>query len=309
MKCWFALVLNLAVVGSLLCVAQGVQASAKAADSMVIAISGPDHPIPSFSPVPIDVTITNLSSQDLRLEDFPGLKPCYEIDVHDSARKRLPRRPVDEHLIFPRRIKVLKPGQEWTEELFLNGSYYDLSEPGEYTVQLMGPGGVASNTIKIEIVAGSLPPGSPTLNGVQAGPRAFDLGIGGPPVVKAGSPYKVRIGLRNISEEDIVIQKESEGKAEFDYSVEVIHYPKPDQLVRLPQTEYGKSLSDRKLSMPVTLWKSVTLHPQKVLTDEIVVSDLFDLQPGEYLISVSRRDELSSWNRIGSNSFLVTVVP
>jgi hypothetical protein len=274
---------------------------------MVIAISGPDHPIPTFSPVPIDVTITNSSSQDLQIEDIPGLSPSYDVNVYDSAGKLLPRRPIDKEqsAYFRRRITVLKASQEWKQELFLSG-YYDLSQPGEYTVQLVGQGNVASNRVKIEIVAGSLPPGSATLRGAQSGPQAFGLGVVGPSVVKAGSPFKVRVGLRNALERDIVLSEEDEGKAEFDYSVEVTD----EQGLPVPKTEYGKSLSDRKPSMPATLWKSVTLHPGQVLTDEIIVTDLFDLtRPGNYFVSVSRRDESSSWNRIASLPRLVTVVP
>jgi hypothetical protein len=57
LKFWLVLIFNLAIA---------VQGSTRSGD-MVIAIAGPDHPLPSYSPVPIDVTITNSSNQDLQI--------------------------------------------------------------------------------------------------------------------------------------------------------------------------------------------------------------------------------------------------
>jgi hypothetical protein len=269
-----------------------------------VVIEGPDHPVPPSSPVPIDLTITNTSDHDLYFEDLSGTGLNYRIDVYDGAGKRLARKPIGEQTLPMRRSTVtLTPGQRWRQELFLSG-FYDFSEPGEYTVQLTGgekssQASVTSNSIKVDIAGTPLAPAS------GEGAQAFDLGIVGPPTVRVGSELKIKIGLRNVSGHEIVIPREKDGKAEFDYKVEVTQQGKP-----VAMTEYGRSLTDSKHSMPSTSWNDIHLQPNKVLTETIVISDLFDIsKPGDYRVSVSRRDEISSWNRIFSNSQLIKVVP
>lgn len=288
-------------------VVQAARTDQRTGPSCSLSLKGPDQAVPAGSPVPLDVVATNTSSQDIYFEDVPAIEWNYRIGVYDNAGRRMALKSIPEekqHVPFKLKTVVLKPGQQWKQEIRL-GEFYDLSQPGLYTVKVSGIGqaNVDSNSIQIDVAA--VPTGAVPQAGF-GGSQVFDLGIVGPASLKVGSPFQLRVGLRNVSQQEIVIQHKKDGKAEFEYFVEVtdVHG------MPVPKTEYGKSLAEHKAALSPIGWQDVRLQPEQVLTDRIVITDLFELnQPGEYLISVSRRDEISSWNRISSRPRLVTIVP
>ena len=129
-----------------------------------VTIAAAQGPFQAGSPIKIDITIKNVSDHEIRVEreaiQSMG-ESTHEFDVRDSNGNPVPetryyRRFKDPLTWHNYRRSILAPGGTAKDEVTLN-KLYDLSIPGEYTVQARRHNDfysgewVKSNTIKITV--------------------------------------------------------------------------------------------------------------------------------------------------------------
>ncbi len=136
------------------------------AQPLEIAISTQQSKIMAGDPIKIAITMKNMSDHDITIIKFGGDSQAelnYEIIVRDKNGEMLNetsyRKGIKEGVAGSRKLFTLKPSAEITEKANIN-KLYDLSMPGEYTVQVekelppsegKGKGTIKSNTITVTV--------------------------------------------------------------------------------------------------------------------------------------------------------------
>jgi hypothetical protein len=128
-----------------------------------LIITGPQSQIRSGSPVPVRITLTNISDREITFSDTN--RECdYKIEVIDQSSRTVPETAhkrelvCDGPLVLNRNVLVsLKPGQSTRDEIIVS-NLYQMAAPGRYTVMVMrkvpkdmGQGRVTSNSVTITI--------------------------------------------------------------------------------------------------------------------------------------------------------------
>ncbi len=333
-----------------------------------LGISGPEKGVPSGDDVPVQITITNISKREItEFVPWGDAASGFGVLVRDAKGQTPPETP---YLRMLRRepgpskvesdgtVSVIFGGDNFTrnilglrqslqENTHLN-RLYDMSQPGEYAVQVARMDSISkvmvqSNIIKVVIGGPSLekpqPPFSISISTPQSVVKtgsshrakpAFSLTIStSQHVVKAGSEIMVKITMTNISHHDIygsIAVATNSVLGENFYEIEV----KNHKGVRAPLTRYGylargkvpppdkspPSLSgnasqpgDARDALFMGSVVSTTIPPEESSGDAIIANKLYDLsQPGKYSIQVTHRDPESK-TTVRSNTITVTVVP
>jgi hypothetical protein len=129
-----------------------------------VRISIENSTVKAGSPVTLDISLKNTSTQDLTLNggfdaSVPGVDTGNWFEVRDSLGKLIPRRernskiPLDMTPLF----HTLGPGESFTEHEDIN-QLYDLSRPDKYVIRVsrvipkeLGKGTVKSNEITVTV--------------------------------------------------------------------------------------------------------------------------------------------------------------
>ncbi len=299
------------------------------------AIGPPDErssPSPSFSLTislarnaiganteePLEVTITNISKHDIWFypmeQPWPWFADCW-VDLRDRKGRAPSDRPLTEfkaralrpYLTTANIAIALKPGKQLQVEILLN-RFYDLSRPGQYTIQAhrRDDSGmiVNSNTITARFGEtfrpgkGSKPPFSITLR------------VGAEEVV-AGTTVQATIAVTNVSKHHVNLAiwrgVTSAGMTtdipdEFASGLEI----RDSQDRPAPLTKMGQDLLNYE-DVPAGRFHFTWLRPGRTEEQRRDIS-LYDLsRPGEYTLQVTLMDPASHL-QVKSNPVKVTVV-
>jgi hypothetical protein len=135
-----------------------------------VTLHAPNTPVKAGLELRLLVTVKNTSNRSITFSTSPGVTPDdsfdYEIDARDGQGHPAPPsaqiRIRDKHI--PRGFgsavgRTLQPGESFTDQVTVT-TFYDLSQPGKYTIsvarpfepwQNLGKGSVKSNTITIAV--------------------------------------------------------------------------------------------------------------------------------------------------------------
>jgi hypothetical protein len=273
-----------------------------AGTGLSIEISTFQDVVPSGFPVKVKAEVTNTSSRAIRCSEA-GLE--FEIEVRDTAGTLLQTtEKYRESLRKPalRRLTIEVAPGETRKWVFVLSDMYDLSNLGQYSVQIRWPGGgeyvyspAVSNIISVKIATA-------TTAAPQnlAGPKAsFSLEIDAPQdVLKSDSPINIVILATNAT--DHVLDLDNSPNL---YSIEVRDQSQMEPAVaeagKLLQRLHGKGSGNQ-----------LRLKPGEVVgLGTLQISDLYDFrQPGEYTIQIARIDE-ETRTLVKSNTVSVTLKP
>src|SRR5437660_6684758 len=137
-----------------------------------LTIAAPKEPIKAGTELRLLVTVTNTSDRDISFITSPGRIPedgdRYEIDVRDAQGSPAPpsvylrtkdkRIPIDYG--GSRFARTLRPGESFVDQVTVTG-FYDLSQPGNYTIsvalpmpplQNLGEGKVKSTSLTVPVI-------------------------------------------------------------------------------------------------------------------------------------------------------------
>jgi hypothetical protein len=135
-----------------------------------LTIAEPKEPLKSGTELRLLVTVTNTSNRTISFITSPGPIPedglLYEIKVRDEQGHSAPPsaylRTRDTHIPMDygsRLARALSPGESFVDQITVT-RFYDLSQPGKYTIavalaipprQNLGKGVIKSNSISITI--------------------------------------------------------------------------------------------------------------------------------------------------------------
>jgi len=137
-----------------------------------LTLAAPTEPLKAGAEVRLHVTVTNTSERNIAFIRSPGLIPeeafRYDMDVRNEQGKSAPPSVYVRQLKnsttvteeISRYARWLKPGEFFVDDLEIT-KFYDLSQPGKYTIsvtrpipprQNLGEGKVKSNSITVTVV-------------------------------------------------------------------------------------------------------------------------------------------------------------
>ena len=136
-----------------------------------LTVAAPKEPIKAGTELRLLVTVTNTSDRDISFITSPGLIPedgaRYEIDVRDIQGSPAPPsaylRTKDNRIpteYGSNIARTLGPGESFVDKVTVT-RFYDLSQPGKYTIwvalptpprQNLGEGKVKSNSITVTVI-------------------------------------------------------------------------------------------------------------------------------------------------------------
>lgn len=135
-----------------------------------LTVAAPSEPIKSGAELRLLVTVTNTSDRSIGFIRSPGVPPDegfrYEIEVRNAQGRSAPPSAYLRDLknkptasFESRQARWLKPGESFVDEIEVT-KFYDLSQPGKYTVavardippgQNLGEGKVKSNPVTVTV--------------------------------------------------------------------------------------------------------------------------------------------------------------
>lgn len=137
-----------------------------------LTIAAPKEPIKAGTEVRLLVTVKNTSNRTISFVVSPGLVPedglLYRINARDAKGQQAPPsaairnrdKRVSAQYFISRTARTLRPGAFFVDQVTIT-DFYDLSEPGNYTISLareipvhqkLGKGSVKSNDVTVTIV-------------------------------------------------------------------------------------------------------------------------------------------------------------
>ena len=218
--------------------------------------------------------------------------------------------------------RMLKPGESRSDICDV-GVWYDLSQPGTYTIQardgtaLGQKAWVKSNAVTVTVVPAGTSVSESSRSPSQALGPPFSLTLWISPHVTGFKPGEVYVEVitENTSNHKLFLWTErlSTEQAGSVYKVD-IH---DSNGMSPPEMEFGRQTkifdeappSAGPTSTPRQLGERMRLLPGESWRDLILMKNLYDLsQPGQYTIQVRRwDDETKTW--VKSNTLTVTVTP
>jgi hypothetical protein len=153
-----------ALVLSAVNLAQAPLTSPAQQPSFSIAISFPPV-IRAESELLLEIAMINTSDKDISyslIAGWPGWQ-MFQLDVRDAAGRPVPQSPAGKRISAgPRAVSgviaiPLAPGKAWRPRLILN-RVYDLSQPGEYTVQARRMDSASGVEVKSDLLTFRVPP-------------------------------------------------------------------------------------------------------------------------------------------------------
>jgi hypothetical protein len=264
----------------------------------------------------LELTITNISAQDIRLVFFRSATPevNYLVDLRTADGQPVPKTDLYLNAGGGSGVpsvgswdtpKLLGPGQSLRQDVILN-YLYKLDVPGNYTVRLVRRDPVTHAPISSNQVSLTVNPASAAEKAKMTDTVTHSFLVtlrAREHSVAVGSEVRVQVALANLSDHEITLPESSPGKPEFDYRVSVY-----DEWGNSPnETDYLKTAEQMRASSSSSK-ALVSVPAKKMLSSEIVVSDLYSFsRPGRYTVIVSRRDQAGSWFMVESNPVTIVV--
>jgi hypothetical protein len=282
------------------------------AASISVSVYSPRTDITLGSAIPLELTVTNISAQDIQLSIPRDAIPevHYSVDFRRADGQPVPITDLYRDMRVPvtgngDTLRLLGPGQSFRQDVILN-YLYKLDVPGNYTARLFWLDPVTKAVVSSNQVSLTVNPASAAEQAKMTGAvtHSFSLTLRAREYrVRAGSEVRVQVTLVNPSDHEIALPQAAPGKPEFDYRVSVY-----DEWGNSPkETDYVKTAEQMRAASSSTK-ALVTVPAKKTLNSEIVVSDLYDFsRPGRYSVVVSRRDQAGSWFMVESNSVAIVV--
>ncbi len=278
------------------------------------------------SAVKAKVVTVNTSSSDLYFvfPVGPGRTASYTATVHeqsgnvppDTELNRILRARLMEGSFGYERIK---PGDVLVDVVDI-GTFYDLSKPGSYTIQVersatISPVVVKSNPIIITVAPAETPQSSPSSAQAATTQSSFSLTLWTSPRALSFTAQGLGFDVitKNVSNHNVFLRMEAPEKPQAGsiYKVDV----KDSNGASPPQRESGRlskiddqtPVASAVTSTPRQPGESLCLHPGEDWRDTIRLKDFYDINtPGPYTIQVHRwDDETETW--VKSNTITVTV--
>ena len=281
------------------------------------------------SPVKVAFTTTNLTDRIVQYSCWI-LIPC-GLEVHDQRGNQPPdtklhRRfrvvpehspnvAVEETLAGTLGLGVLKPAETKTHDIDVDG-WYDFSQPGTYTMQVVrttvgGQIWLKSNSVTVTVEPAPSPTPTSGTSGTSASQPPFSITI----IMdsKPGFPAGLTIRTKNISDHRILLRTEEASKehAGSIYKLDV----RDSTGAPPPDTDFGQLTRNRDLSPLTSLppgtprggGLSLSLKPGETWADCVMLRTVFTLnKAGQYTIQVRRwDDETNTW--VASNVVTVAV--
>jgi len=280
--------------------------------SISVSINSPRTGIPLGSAIPLELTVTNISAQDIRLSIPRDAIPevHYSVDLRTADGQPVPITDLYRNMRVPvtgkgNELRLLGPGQSFRQDVILN-YLYKLDGPGNYTARLSWPDPVTRTLVSSNLVSLTVNPATPAEQAKMTGAvtHSFLLRLSTREhTVAAGSEVRVQVLLVNPSDHEITLPQSAPGKPEFDYRVSVYDEwgTAPKEMDYLKTAEQMRTASSSSKAL-------VTVPAKKMLNSEIIVSDLYSFsKPGWYTVIVSRRDQAGSWFLVESNPVTIVV--
>jgi len=276
--------------------------SRRAATPLSIELSTLQDVVPSRSPVKVKAEVTNTSSRSLW---FTQTGLASEIEVRNSTGTLLQTTEKYRESLRKPHLRLFStevaPG-ETRKWVFVLSDMYDLSEQGQYSMQIRWPGGgeyeypqVLSNIISVKIT----PATAAAPENLTAPEASFSLEIDTEQdVVRSGSTIHIGIYAKNLTDHDL----------DLDNDLNLFSIDVQDQSqIEPPLTEAGNELQ-REHGQGSR--NRVHLKPGEVVgLGTLSLGQFYDFkQPGEYTLQIARMDEKSK-TLVKSNTMTITVKP
>lgn len=258
-----------------------------------ISITAPQSTISTGQPLKIKAEVANNSTQPIG--EIRPYSYFYHVHVSDSDGKVLAKKRDYEFGIATQHFSryVIPPGETVARFLVVT-DMYDMSRPGQYSIQVEGQNGVLSNFITVTVTEQTEEPLR------TAEPKdSFSLAIEsvGQDIIKPGGKAAVKVIVTNNTSS---VMRFDNSPGLFSLEVADVHG------VSATPTELGRNIAQR-LGTHATSF--IGLHSaQAEATNQFIITDFYDLsEPGVYTVQVSRRDE-STGVPVRSNTTTITVL-
>jgi hypothetical protein len=256
-------------------------------------------------PVRVDILLTSISNHEINVSRNLGVvNYAYQYEVRDSAGRLLEQKKHDWPQQTSTEVVRLEPGGRLTDGSTIS-ELYDLSKPGEYTIQLVRPvssdpgaEGIKSNTITMTVTR--VMPFTLSMYAYVPGEAAYQ----GLLVVKAGSEINIHIEKINRSNHEIDCSSAWNSITGLD---EKYQYDVRDG----NGNPVGKHIVDRPVSLPNMSQTRKCKPGETAWTGDSTISRLYDLsRPGKYSIQASQPDsDNPEKGFVRSNTVTVEVTP
>ncbi len=278
------------------------------------------------SPVKVAFAATNSTDHLIQYSCWVVI-PC-GLEVHDQTGNEPPETQlhrrfgvaespnvaVEELIMGTPGGSALQPGETKTYVIDIDG-WYDLSQPGAYTVQVVQIGFngeilLKSNLITVKVAPAATTQPAPTA-GTPSSPPPFTLEIRMDS--KPGFPVGLTVRTTNTSHQRIRLRTD---KVTTEHVGSIYKVEVHDNTGAFPpDTDFGRLAKNRDLSPPPPLSPitppgdglSLSLKPGETWADSIMLNKVYALnKPGQYNIQVRRwDDQTQTW--VESNTVTVTV--
>ena len=294
--------------------AQASQPAATKQPSFSIAISMPPV-VKAESEMLLEIAMTNASDKNIYYGVIAGWPAwqMFQIDLRDATGRPVPKTPVGQRVSNgPSAVTgvvsvPLAPGKVLRPQVILN-RVYDLSRPGEYTVQAIRTDSASGVEVKSNILAFRVPPSplprhpdKPAISIALAAP--FDS-------VRVGWQIPIAISVTNLSDEGTLLavwngqnrDATSKEPDEFGFGLEV----RDSKGNPVSLTKQGQSLLNRD-ELPNGYFTFVPIPPRETATETRIVGGIYDIaDAGKYSLQVVMTDPATNL-LVKSNTVSVAV--
>ena len=247
----------------------------------------------------LEIKMTNISKADISYGVICGwpMWPMFRIDLRDAAGSPVPQTPAGQRISRGPSVVTcavgfpLAPGKTLSPQLILN-RVYDLSRPGEYTVQAHRTDTVSGKEVSSNRISFKVPPSAgPFIKGKPA----FSVAVTAPfASVKPGWQIPVEIAVKNSSNKELNLAvwegqnqdattKEAD---EFGSGLEVRDSKGNPE----PLTKDGQTLLNGD-ELPNGSFKFVPIAPGEIVEETRIIGGIYDVRAqGAYSVQVGLTD-------------------
>jgi len=290
----YARLLAVPVLFLLVATAQPLPAKTQA-PRFSLTISLPQDVIRADSEMPLEITMTNTSDKEFTygVAFAPPLwTHLCRLDVRDSTGALVPQKSSMHQFDAGTEggpALILQRGEKVTVEVLLN-RVYDLSKPGQYTIQAVRDNG-AGVAVKSNVLTVSFAGEKPAPEKAQP---PFSVTLTSPyAAIKAGYQVPVIVAVKNVSAKKLTLRSWVEDTRvaagtghEFSTGIEV----RDSMGNPVRRTKEGQAL-DTEATFPAGRFNFISLSPGEDYQETRIVGHLYDLsQPGAYKLQVALTD-------------------
>lgn len=301
-----------------------------------LTISAVQDTVVAGSPANVKIIAANISPAEIYLA-FPDvyhkIGTTYTVDIRDAQGNLPPDTSLGRVMKYNRDGSVndsavtlltkslglsLKPGETFADTIDV-GATYDLSQPGQYRVQVerMGSNGqiqAKSNIITINVI--------PAQNGAQAvastSAPPFSLTISMLPSdsVSRGTQVALKVTTQNTSDHTIALWADTadnrQGNSTYQISIHAADGSVPADTPMGHQQKARTGVprgAGYSMTSAATKGQRFALKPGESWTDTVMLNELYDLnKPGQYTIQVRRFDPATG-TMVTSNDITLAIAP